>query len=161
MPWKTWISVHVFGYENEKVYPLRINDNVHKDSEIIDLLLISNDTTNHYYLIKSLSRLLNVQNGGHAKHHCKQCVVGFKDKKSLDKHSEYCREHDVVNYELEIYAALVTHSPTCNIHARHFGIRCTFYAASSISWGSAPVLCTSSELKIVIRQVKVSCSAKT
>ena len=38
-------AVNVFGYDNEKVYPLRISK---KESKVIDLLLVSNEKTNHY-----------------------------------------------------------------------------------------------------------------
>ncbi|XP_065678249.1 uncharacterized protein LOC136093209 [Hydra vulgaris] len=44
------ISINVFGYENS-VYPLRISNEKNRQHQI-DLLLISNDETNHYCLIK-------------------------------------------------------------------------------------------------------------
>jgi hypothetical protein len=87
------IGINVFGYEGE-VYPLRLSKVC--DSKIVDLLLISNDSTQHYCLIKSLSRLLTAQTGGHTMHYCRRCLNGFREIKSLAKHTEYCKEHDAV-----------------------------------------------------------------
>jgi len=50
------LSVNVFGYEKEYVYPLRISSKQCK--RVVDLLLISDDEKQHYCVIKSLSRLL-------------------------------------------------------------------------------------------------------
>jgi len=46
------ISINVYGFEN-CVYPLRLSK-VGGDTKIIDLLLLSNDVTKHYCLIKKL-----------------------------------------------------------------------------------------------------------
>lgn len=53
----TDLSVNVFGYENKSIYPLRISKHEERD-HIIDLLLISNETTNHYCVIKKPTRLV-------------------------------------------------------------------------------------------------------
>src|SRR5271166_2546905 len=95
------ISVNVYGYEGE-VYPLRVSevcDNV-CESKNVDLLLIANDSTQHYCLIKNFSRLLSFQTGGHAMHYCRRCQNGFREKKSLAKHNEYCSQHDAVRPKL-------------------------------------------------------------
>ena len=42
-------AINVFGYEDSKVYPLRLSK---KDSQVVDLLLITADPTNHYCWIK-------------------------------------------------------------------------------------------------------------
>jgi len=52
-------AVNVYGW-NESVYPLRISTNEDRE-QTINLLLISNDTTQHYCWIKSMSRLLSAQ----------------------------------------------------------------------------------------------------
>ena len=95
------ISVNVFGYEGD-VYPLRLSKVCEKvcDSKIVDLLLIANDSTQHYCLIKSLSRLLTSQTGGHTLHYCRRCLNGFREIKALAKHTEYCKEHDAAKVEL-------------------------------------------------------------
>ncbi|XP_065640589.1 uncharacterized protein LOC136073148 [Hydra vulgaris] len=69
------ISINVFGYESS-VHPLRISNEKNRQHQI-DLLLISNDETNHYCLIKR-----------------------FCTKESLSKHKLYCDTHDSVRIEL-------------------------------------------------------------
>src|SRR5271155_418352 len=91
------ISVNVFGYEDE-VYPLRLSEVC--GSKTVDLLLIANDSTQHYCLIKSLSRLLTSQTGGHTMHYCRRCLNGFREIKSFANHTEYCKEHDAAKIEL-------------------------------------------------------------
>src|SRR5271155_1650745 len=94
------ISVNVFGYE-EYVYPLRVSEVCDKVcNSKIDLLLIVNDSTQHYCLIKNLSRLLYSQTGEHTLHYCRRCLNGFREIKSLAKHNEYCKEHDAVKVKL-------------------------------------------------------------
>ena len=51
-------AINVFGYERDKVYPLRISQ---KESKVIDLVLISNEKKNHYCWIKSKSKLVASQ----------------------------------------------------------------------------------------------------
>ncbi|XP_065678958.1 uncharacterized protein LOC136093691 [Hydra vulgaris] len=96
-----YISVNVFGYENLSVYPLRISENKNRQHQI-DLLLISNDETNHYCLIKNLSRLLSSQLSNHdgKKHFCRNCLQGFSTEESLANHNLYCDTHDSVRIEM-------------------------------------------------------------
>ncbi|XP_065681513.1 uncharacterized protein LOC136095171 [Hydra vulgaris] len=84
------LSVNVFGYESS-VYPLRISNEKNRQHKI-DLLLISNDDTNHYCLIKSLSRLLSSQisKNEHEIFYCRNCLLGFSTEESLSKHKLYC-----------------------------------------------------------------------
>src|SRR5271169_5740138 len=91
------ISVNVFGYEGE-VYPLRLSKVC--DSKIVDLLLIANDSTQHYCWIKNFSRLLTSQTGGNTLHYCRRCLNGFREIESLAKHNEYCSQHDAVRPKL-------------------------------------------------------------
>ena len=51
-------SVNVFGYEN-LVYPLRISKHNYKRESTVNLLLISDDTKQHYCCIKDISKLLS------------------------------------------------------------------------------------------------------
>lgn len=53
------ISINVFGYENS-VYPLRTSKHVNR-LEVVNLLLISDDETQHYCIIKDMNRLLASQ----------------------------------------------------------------------------------------------------
>ena len=89
------INVNVFGYEANIVVPLRLSTLY--DSNNVDLMLISNDTTQHYCLIKNFSRLLTGQTGGNnTLHYCRRCLNGFRSIVSLDKHKEFCNGNDVV-----------------------------------------------------------------
>jgi len=91
------ISVNVFGYES-CIYPLRLSK--HQRETIIDLLLIANDATSHYCLIKNLRGLLRKQAGNGYMHYCRRCLNGFRRKESLDKHQTYCDNHEAVRIEL-------------------------------------------------------------
>ena len=51
------ISVNVFGYE-KLIYPLRISNHNYKRESTVNLLLISDDTTQHYCLFKDISKLI-------------------------------------------------------------------------------------------------------
>jgi len=80
------LGVNVCGYDGE-VYPLRLSSKVN-DLIIVDLLLISDGSTQHYCLIKSLSKLLNTQTGGHTLYYCRRCLQGYRQKDALAKHEE-------------------------------------------------------------------------
>ncbi|XP_065660200.1 uncharacterized protein LOC136084050 [Hydra vulgaris] len=94
------ISVNVFGYESS-VYPLRISENKNRQHQI-DLLLISNDETNHNCLNKSLRRLLLSQTSNHkcTVHYCRNFLLGFNTEECLFKHKSYCDTHNSVRIEL-------------------------------------------------------------
>ena len=89
------ISVNVF--ENKSVYILYVSKNANR-KHVIDLLLISNGETNHYYL----SRLLSLQTSKHhgAKHYCRNCLLGFSSEKSLSNHKLYSESHKSVRIVL-------------------------------------------------------------
>ena len=54
------ISVNIFGYE-KLIYPLTISKQNYKRESIVNLLLISDDTKQHYCWIKDMSKLLSLQ----------------------------------------------------------------------------------------------------
>jgi len=91
--------VNVFGYEAE-IYRLRISKNTYKPGrgEPINLLLISNEEKQHYCVIMNMSRLLASQTSktDHAREFCMRCLNGFPSTESLDKHIDYCKEHEAV-----------------------------------------------------------------
>lgn len=94
-------AINVFGYE-DSVYPLRISNREVEESNIIDLLLISERETNHYCWIKNLSRLLSKQMTNHngERYICRRCLSSFRSDESLQKHREYCQNHDAVKVEM-------------------------------------------------------------
>ena len=91
-------AINVFGYERV-VYPLRISK---KKDQVINLLLIANEETNHFCWIKNMSRLLSsgINNHQHKRHFCYRCLNSFKSEKSLNKHTEYCQNNEEVKIEM-------------------------------------------------------------
>ena len=73
------ISVNVFGYEN-LIYPLRISKRNYKRESTVNLLLISDDTKQHYCWIKDISKLLSLQTSkhGHVRNVCFRCLNFFQ-----------------------------------------------------------------------------------
>ena len=95
------ISVNVFGYET-LVYPLRISKHHHKRESTVNLLLISDNTKQHYGWIKDINKLLSLQTSkhGHVRHLYFRCLNTFNSEKSLASHHEYCKSHDAIKIEL-------------------------------------------------------------
>ena len=91
-------AINVFGYERV-VYPLRISK---KKEQVINLLLIANEETNHFCWIKNMSRLLSsvINNHQHKRYFCYRCLNSFKSEKSLEKHTEYCQNNEEVKIEM-------------------------------------------------------------
>ena len=91
-------ALNVFGYEDSKVYPLRLSK---KDSQVVDLLLITDEMTNHYCWIKNKSRLFSrqVSKHGNARFFCDRCMGNFPNQPALKKHLEYCSNHDAVRIQ--------------------------------------------------------------
>ena len=89
---KSSISVNVFGYE-KLVYALKISTHHYKRMSTVNLLLISDDTKQHYCWIKDISKLLYLQTSKdvHVRHVCFRCLNTFKTEKSLVYHHEYCK----------------------------------------------------------------------
>ena len=54
------IAVNVFGFE-KLVYPIRISEHNHKRESTVNLLLISDDTKQHYCRIKDISKPVSLQ----------------------------------------------------------------------------------------------------
>ena len=101
-------AINVFGYEKvdckkvdckKVVYPLRISK---RDEQVINLILIANEETNHYCWIKNMSKLLSKQKSNHNGkiYFCYRCLNSFPSVKSLDKHTEYCQNNEAVKIEM-------------------------------------------------------------
>ena len=95
------VSITVFGYKEKGVYPLRNSNNINREHDIV-LTLIEKDGVLHYCLVKNVSRLLSSQVSNHKeKHHfCLRCLNSFWTHKSLNKHLEYCGNHEDVAIEM-------------------------------------------------------------
>ena len=91
------IFITVFGYEDKSVYVLRNSENTNRKHNVI-LLLIKEEEVTHYCLVKNLSRLLSSQVSKHdgKKYFCMRCLDPFNNQKALDKHEEYCSNHEAV-----------------------------------------------------------------
>ena len=95
------ISVNVFVYEN-MVYPLRISKHNYKRDRTCNLLLISDDTKQHYCCIKDISKLLSLQTSKHChvRHVSFRCLNTFHSDESLASHHEYCKSYEAIKIEL-------------------------------------------------------------
>ena len=97
------ISITVLGFnENDKVYPLRSSDHIYNRKHNIILLLIERDGVKHYCLVKNSSRLLSKQVSVHkgGTHICFRCLNPFWSHNSLEKHWEYCKNHEAVKINM-------------------------------------------------------------
>ena len=92
------ISVNVFGDE-KLVYLLRISKHNYKRERTVNILLISDDTKQHYCWIEDISKLLSLQTSkhGHVRHVCFRCLNTFNSEKSLASHHEYCKSNEAKN----------------------------------------------------------------
>ena len=93
------ISISVLSFnEKDKVHPLRDSKHVYNREVDIILLLIEK----HYCLVKNLSRLTSKQVSAHkgGTHTCLRCFNPFWTHKSLEKHLEYCRNHEAVKINM-------------------------------------------------------------
>ena len=95
------ISITVLGYEGKSVCIHRNSNNTNREHDVI-LLLIEEEGVSHYCLVKNLSRLLSSQVSNHKeKHHfCLRCLNSFWTHKSLNKHLEYCGNHEAVKINM-------------------------------------------------------------
>ena len=82
------ININVFSYESG-VYPLYISKENYDDH--MELLLISDETKNHYVLIKDFNRLMyNQTKHKNKKKFCLHCLQCFSSKEKLNYHNENC-----------------------------------------------------------------------
>ena len=80
-----------------KAFTFLETENTNREHNVI-LLLIKEEEVNHYCLVKNLSRLLSSQVSKHdgKKYFCMRCLNPFNNQKALDKHEEYCSNHEAV-----------------------------------------------------------------
>ena len=95
------IPVNVFGYD-KLIYPPIISEHNYKHESIVNLLLISDDTKQHYCWIKDICKLFSLQISKHchARYVCFRCLNTFKSKESLASHHEYCKSYEAMKIEL-------------------------------------------------------------
>ena len=95
------ISITVFGYKEKGVHPLRNSNDMNREHKI-RLMLIEKDGVQHYCLVKNVSYLLSSQVSKHngKKYFCDRCLNLFWCEQSLNKHLEYCSNHEAVKIEM-------------------------------------------------------------
>ncbi|EDO29594.1 predicted protein [Nematostella vectensis] len=88
-------AINVFGYKGD-VYPLIVSKK--HEARVINLLHIENDETKHYCWIKNLKKLVSnqIDKFRHFRFLCYRCLNPFRCKQSLEKHREYCCNHEEV-----------------------------------------------------------------
>lgn len=88
------ISVNVFGFEAEEIFPLYLTKLENGLSEV-DLLYFSQNGKTHYCWIKHLDRFLgSVTRFSTKRFYCRRCLHGFVRQDLLDEHRLYCKKFD-------------------------------------------------------------------
>ena len=68
------VRINVIGYDNEAkrdpFYPLAISKSTNADHLVVNVLMVENQNTTHFVLIKSLGALLRKKNTNKTKHYC-------------------------------------------------------------------------------------------
>ena len=95
------ISVNIYGYE-KLLFPLTISEHNYKLESTVNLLLISDDTKQHYRSIKDIGKLITLQKTthGHVRHVIFICLNTFNSLISLACHYEYCKSYQSIKVEL-------------------------------------------------------------
>ena len=78
----------------------------------VNLMILEDGEKKHYVAIKSLERLLSMQNSKHkeSQHFCNNCLQGFKAPESRDSHYEYCISNESVRIEMPTRNPIVKYS---------------------------------------------------
>ena len=79
---------------------------------VVNQMIIEDEDKKHYVAIKSLERLLSMQNSKHkeSQYFCDNCLQGFKNIESRDDHYEYCRSNESVRIEMPTRNPIVEYS---------------------------------------------------
>ena len=103
------ISINVLALEGKKIYICRKGREYNR---VANLMLITDGEKKHYVAIKSLGRLLSMQNSKHkeSQHFCTNCLQGFADQHSSDEHYVYCRSNESVRIEMPVKRPIVEYS---------------------------------------------------
>ena len=75
-------------------------------------MIITENNRKHYLAIKSLSRLLSRKNSNDKgkEYFCMNCLQGFKEESSRDKHLDYCINNESVKVEMPHKNRIVQYS---------------------------------------------------
>ena len=103
------ITINILAFEHKKFY---ICEKGKEYDRVPNLMLIMDRNNKHYIVIKSLRRLLSMQNSKHkeSQHFCINCLQGFSEKKSRDDHLLYCQSNEAVRIEMPNSKPIVQYS---------------------------------------------------
>ena len=103
------ISINLLAIEGKKIYICRKGGN---HERIINLMIISENNRKHCIVVKSLSRLLSSENAKHKgkEYICMNCLQGFKEETSRDKHIGDCINNESVKVEMPHKNQIVQYS---------------------------------------------------
>ena len=78
----------------------------------VNLMILEDGEKKHYVVIKSLKRLLSMQNSKHkeSQHFSNNYLQRFKTSESRDNHYEYCRSNELVRIEMPTRNPIVSYS---------------------------------------------------
>ena len=87
------ITINILAFERKQIYICRKGKEYDR---VANLMLITDHNNKHYVAIKSLKRLLSMQNSKQkeSQHFCINCLQGFVEKRSKDEHFVYCRNNE-------------------------------------------------------------------
>ena len=93
------ITINILAFEHKQIYICRKGKEYDR---VANLMLITDNNNKHHVAIKSLRRLLSMQNSKHkeSQHFCINCLQGFVERKSRDEHLVYCRSNEAVRIEM-------------------------------------------------------------
>ena len=103
------ISINVLALEGKKIYICRKGREYNR---VTNLMLITDGEKKQYVAIKSVERLLSMQNSKHkeSQHFCTNCLQGYSEESSRDNHYAYCRSNQAVRIEMPTKNPIVEYS---------------------------------------------------
>ena len=103
------ITINILAFEHKQIY---ICSKGKDYDRVANIMLITDNNNKHYVAIKSLKRLLSMQNSKHkeSQHFCINCLQGFVEKQSRDEHYVYCRSNEAVRIEMPKKKLIVQYS---------------------------------------------------
>src|SRR5882757_6794819 len=87
------LDINLFGFKGGDIYPLgKIKKSpAEQHKSMVNLLIVSNEKTNHYVLIKNFNRLcFKITKYERKKHICMNCIKNFSSEGRLEDHKLNC-----------------------------------------------------------------------
>ena len=94
------VKINVFEYPNGDYtkLPIIVYNTMKRNDNVCNLLLLTNGVTEHFVVIRNLSRLLKKPHSkDNKKYYCTQCLTAsFSSQEHLAEHQELCFKHEAV-----------------------------------------------------------------